>query len=213
MLVKHIMTKNVITVSSNTSVGDAKKIMKEHKIRRLPVVDDDKLVGIVTEDRLEGVTPKTTAPLLWQITYLISHTTVRDVMRKKVVTVKPATTFEKALALAQRHKVGTLLVVEGRKVVGIVTTNDFFYRIVNSVLGLGESGTRIIVLGAGDGKSAAKIIACINKLHVGIKVIWTTTSIRMPNKNDILLQLDTEDATEVVKEIQKLGFTALVRER
>jgi len=213
MLIKDIMTKNVITVPSNTSIGEAKKIMKENKIRRLPVVDDGSLVGIVTEDRLERVSPSGTAPLLWQVSYLISKTTVGDVMRKDVVTVKPDTTFEKALAQAQGRRVGSLVVVEDDKVVGIVTTNDFFYRIVNSVLGLGESGTRIIVLGAGDGKSAEKVISAINKLNVGIKVIWTSASACMPGKNDILVQLDSEDASEVIKALQKLGFSAYVRER
>ena len=68
MLVRGIMTKNVITVSSDTSVAEAQKIMKENNFRRLPVVDNDRLVGLVTEGRLERVKPQTSTPLLWQIT-------------------------------------------------------------------------------------------------------------------------------------------------
>jgi len=207
------MTRNVITVSPDTSVTDAQKIMKEHNFRRLPVVDDNsRPIGLVTEGRLETIKPRTAAPLLWQITYLISHTTVGDVMRKRIVTVKPTDTVEQAVAKAQSAKVGTLIVVDKGKIVGICTTNDFFYRIVNPTLGIGESGTRIIINGGGDGKSVEKIINCINRLGVGIKLIWTSPS-STAKENDITLQLDTEDATGVIKELVELGFEAVVRRR
>jgi len=89
MLVQGVMTKDVITVPEDAQVVDALKIMKEKNFRRLPVVDKrGQLVGLVTETRLERVKPGTAAPLLWQITYIISHTKVGDVMRKKLVTVK-----------------------------------------------------------------------------------------------------------------------------
>jgi len=207
------MTRNVITVSPDTAVVDALKIMKEHNFRRLPVVDKNgRLVGLVTELRLERVKPQTTTPLLWQITYLISHTTVGDVMRKKIVTVKPTDTVEQAVAKAQSAKVGTVIVVDGGKIVGICTTNDFFYGIVNPTLGIGESGNRILINGGGDGKSAEKIISCLNRLGVGIKTIWTSPS-STAKETDITLQLDTEDATTVVKELANLGYEAIVRRR
>ena len=213
MLVQGVMTRNVITVSPNISVVDAQKIMKEHNFRRLPVVDDNgRLIGLVTEGRLERVKPKTIAPLLWQITYLISHTTVGDVMRKRVVTVKPTDTVEQAVAKAQSAKVGTVIVVDNGKIVGICTTNDFFYRIVNPTLGIGESGIRILINGGGDGKSAEKIINCVNRLGVGIKIIWTSPS-STAEEHDITLQLDTEDATRVIKELAELGYEAAVRRR
>lgn len=210
MLVKDVMTRNVITVSSDTPVTDAIKIMKEHDFRRLPVVDKGRLVGLVHERRLERVKPQTTAPLLWQISYLISHTTVGDAMRKRVVTVKPTDTVEKAVAKAQSAKVGTLVVVDNGRVVGICTTNDFFYRILNPTLGLGVLGTRIIVSGAGDGKSAEEIISCINRLGVEIKIIWTSPSSTTAG-NNLTLQLGIEDPTEVIKELSKLGYLASVR--
>lgn len=213
MLVQGVMTRNVVTVSKDTSVGEAQKIMKERGFRRLPVVDKKgRLVGLVTEGRLERVKPRSAAPLLWQITYLISHTTVGDVMRKKVVTVKPTDTVEQVIAKAQSAKVGTLVVLDKNKIVGICTTNDFFYKIVNPTLGLGESGTRILIDGGGDGKSAETIINCVNRLGIGIKLIWTSPS-STAEENDLTLQLDTEDATIVIKELAGLGYEAVVRQR
>ena len=212
MLIRGIMSKDVVTVSSRASVADAQKIMKENKFRRLPVVDNGRLVGLVTEARLGRVKPRTASPLLWQITYLLSHTTVGDVMRKKVLTVKPTDTVEYAVAKAQSARVGTLIVMTKGKIVGICTTNDFFYKIVNPTLGIGESGERILVVGCGDGESAEKIIHCVNKLGINIKLIWTSSSLTA-GVNDITLQLDTEDAAGVVKELAKLGYEAIVRDR
>jgi len=215
MLVQGVMTRNVVTVSPDTSAVDALKIMKEHGFRRLPVVDNGRLVGMVTERRLERIKPPTATPRLWQITYLfyqLSHTTAGGVMRKRVVTVKPTDTVEQAVAKAQSAKVGTLVVLDKDKIVGICTTNDFFYKIVNPTLGLGESGVRILINGGGDGKSAEKIISCINRLGVGIKLIWTSLS-STAKENDITLQLDTEGATNVIKELEKLGYPASIRAR
>jgi len=206
MLVQDVMTRNVITVSRGTSIGEAQRIMKEHNFRRLPVVHRGKLVGLITEPRLERVKPRTTAPLLWQITYLLSHTTVGDVMRKKVVTVKPTDTVELAVAKAQAAKVGTLIVLDGNKIVGICTTNDFFYKIVNPTLGLGESGSRIFIAGGGDGKVAQKIISKVNQLGVEIKVLWAIPS--PAGRRDLTLHLELEDATSVVEELKKLGYEA-----
>jgi len=194
------------------SIGEAKKVMKEQRFRRLPVEDNGKLVGIVTENRLEHVAPSATAPLLWQVGYLISRTTVGDIMEKNVVTIEPEATVEQAAALAQSQKVGALIVVKHGKVVGISTTNDFFYGVMNPILGLGESGTRIIVSEGGDGKSAEKIIACINQMGVGIKILWTITS-RTTKKKDLVIQLDTEDATDVIQKLQSSGYSASLRPR
>ena len=212
MLLKDIMTKNVVTAPSNTLVSDAKKIMKENNFRRLPVVDSGKLIGIVTESRLERVSPKTVTPLLWQISYLVSHTTLRDVMEKKVVTISPEATVEQGVAQAQQHRVGCLVVVKKDTVVGIITTNDFFYRIVNPTLGIGEPGTRLIISGDGNGKAAEVIIGCINRLKVGIKLIWTLQSYKEGGK-DIIIQLDTDDASEVIQELQNMGYSASIRAR
>ncbi|MBI4187194.1 MAG: CBS domain-containing protein [Chloroflexi bacterium] len=212
MLIRDIMTTKVVTAPSHTPINDARKIMKEGNFRRLPVVDNGKLVGVVTEDRLERVAPKTGAPVLWQISYLVSHTTLRDVMAKKVVTIKPDATVEQGVALAQRTRVGSLVVVEKGKVVGIVTTNDFFYRIVNPTLGVGEPGIRLIVVGGGDGKDAEAVIGCINRLGIGIKLIWTLPP-SGASKKDIIVQLDTEDATAIIGALEKLGYSVGIRAR
>ena len=133
-------------------------------------------------------------------------------MRKKVVTIEPEATVEHALHVAQSRNVGSLVVVRDAKVVGILTTNDFFYRIVNKTLGLGESSTRIIVSGGGKGKSIEKIMAAINKLGIKIKTLWTVPP-PGAKKNDLILHLNTEDATPLIEALEAQGFSASVRPR
>ncbi len=128
MLVRHIMTDNVITIPSNTPVLDARKIMEAHRIERLPVVDKGKLVGLVTKDKLASASPSVATTLsIYELNYLLAKMTVREIMEKNVVTVTPDATVEAAVALAQERRVGSLPVMEHDKVIGIVTTNDFFY--------------------------------------------------------------------------------------
>ena len=217
MYVRDIMTTDVITIPANTSIINAKRIMREHKFRRLPVVDGGgKLVGIVTEADLEKVSPPGSAsPGVWEFSYNVMSifgTQVREVMKKKVVTVTPGTTVEEAVAVAQANKVGALVVVEDDRVVGIVTTNDFFYRIVNKVLGVGEPGVRIQVTGGGEGKALEEVISLINK-H-GLR-ITTLHIIALPQttKKDVVAHVDCEDASRLISELTGRGYEVALRKR
>ncbi len=215
MLVKDVMTMNVVNIPSNTSIADAKRIMEAHKIRRLPVVDRGRLVGIVTERRLEQYTPsKATSLSVWEIGYLLGNTPVKDIMEKNVLTVTPDMTVEEALGAAQNQGVGAVPVVEDGRLVGIVTTNDFFYKIANPVLGIGMPGIRVEVIGKGKDTVIEDVVSLANKQ--GIKII-TIHVINIPEgpgeKKDIVIHLDTEDTTTFVEEIKKRGYEVIVRTR
>ena len=216
MYVSDIMTTNVVTIPSNTSIADAKRIMEAHRVRRLPVVDKGKLVGIVTDRRLEGVSPsKATSLTVWELSYLLDKTPVRKIMERDVVTVSPDMTVEESVALAQSHKVGAAVVVEEGKVVGIVTNNDFFYRIVNPVLGLGLPGTRIGVVGGGETKALAGIISTINELGLEITTLHIE-QLPEAKKKDVCVHVGTEDAEDVSKllaELKDKGYRVSLRKR
>jgi acetoin utilization protein AcuB len=208
MLVIDVMTKDVVTVKKDTPVLDALKIMRDKNIRRLPVVNEKgKLVGLVTQGRLESLKPQAGGPLLWQIGNLVARTTVGDVMRKQVLTIRPMDTIESAVAKAQAAKVGTLIVMEEGEMVGIVSTNDVFYRVVNPTLGIGEPGVRIVIVGGGTGKKMEQIISTINKMGIEIKITWAICS-PTNKQNNLVLHLDTEDASEVIKELNRQGLEA-----
>jgi acetoin utilization protein AcuB len=205
MIVADVMTTNVVSIPSNTSLAEARRIIDAHRIRRLPVIDRGKLVGVVTRDALDKAGPsKLTTFSIHELGYLLSKITVKEVMRHDVVTVPPTMTVEEAVALAQSRHVGALIVMEGEKVVGICTTNDFFYRILNPILGIGLPGSRIVVRNCNKGPDIEKIVAAVNKLKVGITNLFL---IDLPEagKHDLVLHLDTEDNSKIIAEMKKLG--------
>jgi acetoin utilization protein AcuB len=212
MKVRDIMSQNVVTISSNTSIADAKRIMDAHHIRRLPVVDKGRLAGIVTERGLEKVSPsKATSLSVWELSYLLEKTTVKEIMEKVVITINPDMDAEEAIALAQASKVGSLIVLEDNMVAGIVTTNDFFYKIINPLMGIGTPGSRIEVTGAGDGKSIESILSEINK--EGLKVISIHIEQEGKPKNDVCFHLDGGDVGRVVTALKAKGLKAAIRKR
>jgi acetoin utilization protein AcuB len=214
MYVRDVMTMNVVSIPSNTTVSDAKKIMDAHKIRRLPVVDRGKLIGVVTERRLEAYTPsKATSLSVWEIGYLLGNTTVKEVMEKNPVTVSPNMTVEEALATAQERKVGSLLVVEKNgQLIGIVTTNDFFYKIANPTLGIGMPGTRVEVMSQTDKPILEDICKATSQKGTEILTLHMISSTEIGGK-DIVVQVNTDNVDKLVNELKDKGYQVNVRKR
>ena len=208
MLVRDVMTTNVVTIPSSTPVLEAERILEFHRFERLPVVDRGKLVGLVTKDDLLKASPSPATSLSrGELLYLLAKLTVKEIMKKKVVTVSPDTTVEQATAIAQANRVGCLPVVENGRMVGILTTNDIFYRILNPLFGIGEKGSRIIVYGAGEAEPMQRVIEQVNKLGLGIKAAYTVNPPEA-EKKDLILHLDAEDPTGLISELKDLSFSA-----
>ena len=126
-LVRDWMSPNPITVTSDTPLPDAHQLMADHKIRRLPVVDDGELVGIITLGDVRGAQASDATSLsIFELHYLLARLPVRQVMHHPVITVSPQATIAEAAALMLRHKIAGLPVVEGGRVVGILTESDIF---------------------------------------------------------------------------------------
>lgn len=206
MLVRDIMTSNVISIPKDTPLFEAEKLMEFHHIERLPVVDRGKLLGLVTKDTLMKASPSdATSFSRGELYYLLSKLTVKDIMKKKLITVAPDISVEQAAALAQKNKVGCLLVMKGNKLVGIVTTNDFFYKILNPLLGIGEAGKRIIVHGAGEPNRMRKVLDAVAKADIEVKSFCSLKSSKT-GKKDFVLHLNTENITQFVKQLKEMGF-------
>ena len=215
MRIRDIMTYNVITIPSNTLVNHANEIMRTHRFERLPVVDKGKLVGIVTKDRLLRAAPSSATSLsVWELNYLLAKMTVVEIMEKDVVTVTPDTTVESALALAQEKRVGSLPVVEDDRVVGIVTTNDFFLKILNPLLGMGEVGTRLTIRNCPDADCLRQVCEIIHGHKAGIV---TMSYLRFPGmeEKDIVVHIDksVDEARIIVEDIEAAGYSVEIRGR
>jgi acetoin utilization protein AcuB len=134
MLVQGWMTTEVVTVEEDTSMMKASIIMKENKIRCLPVVDDKgTLIGIVSDRDLRDAAPsKATTLDVYELNYLLSSMKIKDIMSRKLVVVKPDETVEFAAILMIENKISSLPVVNDKeKLIGIITQTDIFKVLIN----------------------------------------------------------------------------------
>jgi len=129
MNVRDYMKSPVFTVTPDTLIDNAMDTMREKHVRRLPVVENGKLVGLVTRDTIREATPSTPTPLtLWGLHYQLSCMKVRDVMITDVIVVHPDDTIKEVLAISEKHRIGTFPVVDANgNLVGILTNTDLLH--------------------------------------------------------------------------------------
>jgi acetoin utilization protein AcuB len=207
MRIRDVMTKNPVTVGSETLVIEARRLMKERNFRRLPVVDDGKLVGIVTQKDLEeAAPPPTSSSNLFELHYFLSKMKVKEVMEKNPATVSPDAPFEEALRLGQEKNISSFLVVEKGKLIGITTESDIV-KLLTRALGLKQEGVRFTIEGFG-GKlgDLQKIISILD--HHGAPIL-SMMSLPRPEKKDwlVALRIKTKDPKPIFEELKKAGFT------
>ena len=206
MRIRDMMTKNPVTVDSETLVMDARKIMKENNVRRLPVVDKGKLMGIITKhDILEASPSPATSLSVHELNYLLSKMKVKEIMKKNPVTLTPDTPFEEALKIGQEKKIGSFPVVENGKLVGIATESDIV-RFLTRALGVREEGSRITIEGLGGKLSdLEKIISIVNQHNT---IVLSMISLPRTEKKEwmIVLRLKTSSPDPIVKDFKKAGF-------
>jgi acetoin utilization protein AcuB len=143
MLVGERMSRPVITVSPEMPINEVLAMFKKEHIRRAPVIKEGKLVGIVSERDLLNASPSSVTTLsIWEMNYLISRVKVKDVMTKKVVTVDRDTPIEEAARIMADKKIGGLPVLDGERVVGIITETNLF-KIFLELMGARDKGIRV----------------------------------------------------------------------
>ena len=146
MLVGERMSHPVITIRPDMPIADALNMMRREHIRRAPVIKDNKLVGIVSDKDLLNASPSPATSLsVWEMNYLLSKITVKDVMTKEVLTVTEDTPIEEAARIMADNKIGGLPVMRGASVVGIITETDLF-KIFLELMGARDLGVRVTAL-------------------------------------------------------------------
>jgi acetoin utilization protein AcuB len=132
-VVRDWMTTSPVTITPKTSLSEAHRLMKQKKVRRLPVVEQGRLVGIVAlSDVLEAEPSGATTLSIYELNYLLAELKVDKIMKHNVITVLPTATIRDAASIMLEHKIGGLPVVEDGKLVGIITESDIFRMIVRT---------------------------------------------------------------------------------
>jgi len=130
-LVRDWMTHNPLTVTSNITIPEAYWMMVKHKIRRLLVVDDENLVGVITIDDLRQKIPFTTFSLdAVRASNILTHYPIGNIMSLNPKTTSPDIPLVKAAQLMLENNISTLPVMDDDKLVGIITESDIFQAFV-----------------------------------------------------------------------------------
>lgn len=134
MLIRDWMTKEVITVIPGVSMMKASRLMKEHSVHRLPVVDEGgRLVGMVSDRDIKDASPsKATTLDMHELYYLLSEIKVKDIMSRHPVSMRGDDSVEQAALVMLDKHFGGIPIVDGEdKVVGIITDSDIFKVFIN----------------------------------------------------------------------------------
>lgn len=143
MFVGERMSRPVITVAPGDPINDVLAMFRKEHIRRAPVLNKGKLVGIISETDLLNASPSDVSTLsIWEMNYLLSKVTVNRVMSKKVITVDVDTPIEEAARIMADNKIGGLPVLSNGRVAGIITETDLF-KIFLELMGARQKATRV----------------------------------------------------------------------
>jgi len=143
MFVKLWMTSNVFTVNSTQPIIEVEQMMRENRIRQVPVVDNGKLVGNISREDLFRAMPSIFDPSISPETLdQAGRIDAASVMTRSPLTVEPSTPLEQAALLMRTHKLGSLLVMQGEELAGIITETNIFDAFLE-VLGARKPGARI----------------------------------------------------------------------
>lgn len=168
MSVKDFMTRKVVYISPDTTIAHAADLMREQDLHRLPVIENDKLVGLVTEGTIAEASPsKATSLSIYEMNYLLNKTKVKDVMIKDVITISAYASLEDATYLMYKNKVGILPVVDNEQLYGVITDRDIFAAFLQ-VSGYGEEGVRARFIVDNKAGELGKIIRLVSDKEYNI---------------------------------------------
>jgi len=208
MLVKGWMTTDLITVEEDTSMMKASMIMKEKKIRCLPVVNKKgQLAGIVSDRDLKDAAPsKATTLDVYELNYLLSSIKIKDLMTKNVVYVKPDETVEFAAILMLENKISSLPVINDKgALIGIITQTDIFKVMIN-IAGVYTGGIQF-AFSLEDRPGSIKEAADVIRSHGGrIVSILSTGAIAEEGRRDVYIRsssLPEEKLKDLVRELEE----------
>lgn len=194
MFVYKWMSKKVITVDENDSISYASNLLKENNIRRLPVLKEDKLIGIVSDRDIRSASPsKATSLDIWELHYLMSKVKVKEIMTKKIITISPESTIEKAAIIMHDNKIGGLPVVDSKKkLVGIITEHDVFAALIN-ITGARIAAYRINLIIPDEPGSIKDVMDIMRKFKFKCVSILTSYVEMNNGFREVMIRFQTEE--------------------
>ncbi len=208
MFVANRMTKNPMTVNSDVKIDEAANLMKTRGFRRLPVVDDGKLVGFISDRDIMRIAPSPATTLSkYEINSLLAKIKVSDIMQKNVIAVQADAPIEEAALLMYKNRIGGMPVISSvGAVVGVITETDIFKALVD-VMGLAEGKTRL-TLEVTDRVGVVKNIATIFA-EANISIDSLVTCKENNGKYEIIIRGDIPDVDDIKAQLTQKGYEVI----
>lgn len=182
------MSKRLVTVDPADSVADAQALLEKHGIHHLPVVKEQRLVGIVTDRDVRSAPAKTKS--------------VADIMTPKPLVIAPDTFVDEAARRLRRHRIGALPVVENGRLIGILSSADVLDAFVD-LSGVGEATTQMVIADAKGSKAPEQVREAVRKARGEIK--WIHRDDKDPSR--LLVRLKGPRVDDIECALEAAGFT------
>lgn len=209
MLVREWMSRQPVTITQDMSITEALRVMRQREVRRLPVLDESgNMVGIVSESDLLYASPSPVTSLsIYEMHDLLTRLKVSELMAKDVITVAPDTPLEEAARIMADSKIGGLPVVEGGRLVGIITETDIF-KVFLEMLGARERGIRITLEHPERKGEMARITSTIAGLGGNILALGSVMT-DDPTTSIVTFKVEDVPSEELQEAMRDLGLNIL----
>ena len=206
MYVRDRMTKNPYTIQASAGITELKGLMREKNLKRVPVLDGEKVVGMISTSDIDKVSPtKATSLSVFEINYLLSKVQVKDAMKRNFIAISPDELVEDAAVEMRAARVSAVPVVDNGKLVGIMTESDLFDALID-VLGARLIGTRFVVSTKDKGGVLSEVSTIISSHGVNILHLAVVRHDE-DNSADMILRVDSLDVETILQEIEAKGYT------
>ena len=212
MYVGRKMTTDLITVTPDTPLVKARDLLREHNVKQVPVVDHKgNLVGILTDRDIKQAwaSPATTLSI-YELTYVLQKLTVDSVMVKDPITTTADSTIERAAKILHDRKIGSLPVVEGGKLVGIITSTDLMEVLLDG-LGVQEESGRLVVLVRDRIGVLADVCSILKDANISIVSMITLPLHQHPGIHQLVMRVASADRDSAVRCLSDSGYMVITQ--
>jgi acetoin utilization protein AcuB len=210
MLVEKRMKRDPVTVSPDDSFRHAMTLIRQKGIRHLPVVEEGRLLGIVTDRDIRQASPSPATSLeIHELHYLLEKVKIREIMTRKVFTVTPESPIEEAARLMLEHKIGGLPVLQAGRLVGIITETDILRAFVE-VMGIQQQQMRLELVLEDRPGAFLEVCRIIQEQGGDIVSVVTATATHLGQEQKVLvLRLEGVQVDPLIQGLEASGHTVL----
>lgn len=205
MFVKLWMSTDLITIGPDQHLAEAENLLHRHSIRRLPVVENDQLIGILTPTNISNGLPSIIDPEhSADRDAIAANIPVRSLMTANPITIGPEDTIEEAASLMRQNKIGGLPIVQGKKLTGIISESNVLDALLE-ILGTCAGGARIELKIDKSPESFYELLDILKNYHLDILSIAVLGNYSLENKL-VTLRVNGAELDEMIDELWASDF-------